>query len=56
MEFITWRDTFSVQVPSIDDQHKKLVKLINELYTKFYEGIDNEDLHNIFSELEKYAV
>jgi hemerythrin-like metal-binding protein len=56
MEIITWRDTFSVQVPSIDEQHKKLVELINDLYNKFYEGIDNQYLETLFSELEKYAV
>ena len=54
--FITWKDNFSVKVPSIDQQHKKLVELINELYNKFYAGIDNEYLHKIFQELEDYAV
>ncbi|HKL37353.1 MAG TPA: bacteriohemerythrin [Bacteroidales bacterium] len=56
MEFITWRDSYSVKVPSIDDQHKKLIGLINNLYTKFYEGLKKGDLETIFSELEQYAV
>ncbi len=56
MEFITWKDNYSVKIPSIDDQHKHLVHLINELYNKFYQGISNQDLEKIFSELEEYAV
>lgn len=56
MDFITWRDSFSVQVPSIDGQHKTLVALINELYNKFYAGIDNQYLQKLFKELEEYTV
>ena len=56
MEFITWRDSYSVKVPSIDEQHQKLVSLINHLYNKFYEGLDKNDLENLFGELEQYAV
>jgi len=56
MDFITWKDNFSVKVPSIDEQHKKLVGLINELYNKFYAGMDNDCLQKIFKELEDYAV
>ncbi|MCF8336219.1 MAG: bacteriohemerythrin [Bacteroidales bacterium] len=56
MEFITWKDSFSVKVPSIDNQHQKLVSIVNEFYKKFYEGMDQEFLHKIFKELEDYAV
>jgi hemerythrin-like metal-binding protein len=56
MEFITWRDSYSVKVPSIDEQHQKLVGLINHLYNKFYEGLEKDDLDNLFGELEQYAV
>ena len=55
MEFITWKDNYSVKVPSIDNQHQKLVSLINELYSKFYQDLNNEDLKRIFDELESYA-
>ena len=31
--FITWRDEYSVGIDSIDQQHKKLINLINQLTT-----------------------
>jgi hemerythrin len=30
---ISWRDEFSIGIPSIDDQHKKLLDLLNQLNT-----------------------
>ena len=56
MSFITWKDSFSVGVHSIDDQHKKLVEMINNLYVEFYKGITNEFLNKLIAELEKYTV
>lgn len=56
MSFITWKDSFSVGVHSINDQHKKLVEMINNLYTEFYNGITDEFLKVLISDLEKYAV
>lgn len=56
MSFITWKDSFSVGVPSIDDQHRKLVEMINNLYNEFYKGITDDFLQNLIKELEKYTV
>ncbi|MCB2195057.1 MAG: bacteriohemerythrin [Bacteroidetes bacterium] len=56
MRFITWKDSFSVGVHSINDQHKKLVEMINNLYTEFYNGITNEFLKELIGDLEKYTV
>jgi len=30
--FVTWEDSFSVGLEKIDNQHKELVKMVNELY------------------------
>jgi len=56
MSFITWKDSFSVGVHSINDQHKKLVEMINNLYTEFYKGITDEFLKELITDLEKYTV
>jgi len=56
MSFITWSDRYSVGVHSINDQHKRLVELINTLYEEFYKGVTNEFLHELIGELEKYTV
>ena len=56
MSFNTWKDSFSVGIHSINDQHKKLVEMINNLYTEFYNGITDEFLRILISDLEKYAV
>ncbi len=37
-ELVTWSDKYSVNNFLMDSQHKKLVALINELYTAMKEG------------------
>jgi hemerythrin-like metal-binding protein len=56
MDFITWKDSFSVGIPTIDEQHKKLFGMINNLFSEFSKGITDEFLNEIITELEKYTV
>lgn len=37
-EFIEWSDTLSVGVKEIDDQHKKLIDMLNELNKAIQSG------------------
>lgn len=41
-EFVTWKDEYSVGIESIDNDHKKLLSLINNLQTSslYYTGED----------------
>ena len=55
MSFIRWRDSFSVGVHSINDQHRKLIEMINALYDHLYNGISDEFLKKLMEDLEKYA-
>lgn len=55
MEFITWKDSFSVKVPTIDEQHGKLVKILNELYKQIYKKISDDFLRELLTELEDYT-
>jgi len=49
MAAITWKDTLSVKVKSIDDQHKKLFEIINN----FYENISARSNDQLILELVK---
>jgi hemerythrin len=56
MALITWNQTFSVKVKQFDDQHIKLVDMINELYDAMKAGKGNETVGRILRELVSYTV
>ena len=51
--FVAWRDDLSVGIGSIDDDHKKLLTLINNLQTAVYyptgEGVRTPGVEAIWS-------
>jgi hemerythrin len=55
MSFITWEDTMSVNVKEIDDQHKKLISLINELHEWIQAGEKKDILGGVLEELINYT-
>ncbi len=55
MAFMNWSDEFSVNVKEIDDQHRKLVELINKLHTAMAERKGKEVLGGIIKELMDYT-
>lgn len=55
-ELIQWDDTkYSVKIRSIDEQHKKLVVLINQLFDAMTKGEAHSQLSGIIQELIKYT-
>ena len=56
MAFFEWTDELSVKIKEIDDQHKKLIDMIND----FYDGIQNkaskDNLVNLISSMADYTV
>ncbi|MDR0909312.1 MAG: bacteriohemerythrin [Spirochaetaceae bacterium] len=38
--FVQWEDRYSVGIPAIDEQHKKLIDLTNDLYDSCIAGTD----------------
>jgi hemerythrin len=38
--FIEWEDRYSTGIPAIDDQHKELIALTNNLYESCQAGVD----------------
>lgn len=55
MAFIAWSPAFSVNIKQFDDQHKKLVVMINELHDAMIEGRGKETLGEILNELITYT-
>lgn len=52
---ITWSDEFSVDIQEIDEQHKKLVGLINELYAALASKDQGTKVEAILDELVDYT-
>jgi len=55
MGLITWSEKFSVNVEELDQQHKKLVGLINELNEAMSVGKGKDVLRRIVDDLARYA-
>ncbi|MCU7939344.1 MAG: bacteriohemerythrin [gamma proteobacterium symbiont of Bathyaustriella thionipta] len=56
MPLIQWNNELSVGINSIDEQHKKLVNLINELNDALQSGKANQVLAGIFDGLAVYTI
>ncbi len=56
MSLISWSDSYSVRVASFDEQHKKLIVLIDELYHAMKQEKTKDVMENLLKELAKYTV
>jgi hemerythrin len=56
MELISWKNSLSVGVVEIDDQHKKLVALINKLFDAMSQGKSKEIMQAVLAELSNYVI
>ena len=55
MALFQWNNSFSVNNSEIDNQHKKLVALVNELHDAMGQGKSRDVLGGIFNELVSYT-
>jgi len=55
MALLNWKDEYSVNIKEIDDQHKKLVEMINELHEAMVQKKAKEVLGGVLSKLVSYA-
>ena len=55
MAIIEWQDKFSVQITQIDEQHKCLVKMINQLHDAMAAGSGKEALDTILVQMKAYC-
>ncbi len=55
MPIILWNDSYSVRVREIDEQHQRLIALINALYEAMTSGRGKDVLSSTLSELVDYT-
>ncbi len=55
MPLMTWTEKLSVGVSVLDEDHKKLVGMVNELYDAMQAGHGRDKLGGILDELVKYT-
>ncbi len=55
-ELISWSDKLSVTIDSIDDQHKELVRMVNDLNAAMGDGRANDVMGKILKDLINYTV
>ena len=53
--FVKWKDSYSVGVESIDNDHKKLLGMINQLQTAAHYSTDDTMVETILNELIDYT-
>jgi hemerythrin len=55
-KFFTWQDSYNLGIQAIDEQHQKLVEIINSFYDAFYNAETNELMYSILDQLIDYTV
>lgn len=55
MALFIWKDEYSVNIVKIDEQHKKLVALLNDLHSSMLAAKANSILEKTLTELVDYA-
>lgn len=55
MAFLEWQDSFSVKVPELDQQHRRLVELINRLHDVLKAGGDPAMAQSVVNDLVGYT-
>lgn len=53
MALFKWKEYYSVNINSIDLQHKKLVTLINSLHNEINNGFNVDEVNNLISQFKE---
>ncbi|MBS0347912.1 MAG: bacteriohemerythrin [Proteobacteria bacterium] len=56
IDIFPWDDNFCTGLPTVDEQHRKLVDLLNQLASRFARHSDELSLEQLFDELAAYTV
>ena len=56
MGFIKWSDNYSISIAEVDEQHEKLIGLVNKLYDAMQVGQGRNVLGAVLTELINYTV
>ncbi len=55
MAFINWSDDLSTGIKAFDEQHKKLIGLVNDLHSSMTQGKGRDVLNRILADLVNYT-
>ncbi len=55
MEKIIWNEIYSVHVRALDEQHQKLIKLINTFIQLSKVSVNSEEISDALTEMTEYA-
>jgi hemerythrin len=55
MPLLTWKDSYSVNAPAMDAQHKHLIELLNKLHDGMSRGAAKDTLGSVLDELIHYT-
>lgn len=55
MSMIAWDDKYSVEIQEIDEQHKRLIEIINELYAALSSNSSHDQVAHVLDELVDYT-
>ncbi len=53
--FMKWEPGFTFGIPEIDNQHKRIIDLINALNQAFVDNVTNEKIGDILDTMSEYA-
>ncbi len=53
---MTWKDSYTTHVESIDKQHKKQISLINDLHDSFANGRNAESVTGVLLQLNRHFI
>ena len=56
MALLQWDEQFSVSVPELDQEHQKLVAMINKLHDAMKSGQGKDTLPQVINDLADYAL
>jgi hemerythrin len=56
MEYFPWKDEYSVGIFEIDSQHRRLIAILNRLYSEMWEENVNENIDTAITELMDYTM
>jgi hemerythrin len=56
VKFITWKEFYSVGCRELDDQHKQILGIINDLYAALQSGREREEIKGLLDRLVQYTM
>ncbi len=55
MALLDWNSSLSVDVSAMDEEHKKLITLVNNLNEAMKQGKTKDEMDRVFNELARYT-